>query len=134
MFKRLVFAGALALIAFVMPGTMALTSAAMPSVMSGIDGAVEQKPLLKKVHKHRSHRWRHRRHRRHHHRRPRFLFRFGYSRPYYRDYYDDRYYYRSSCGTYAEKKRCARKYRSFNWDTCRYTTYSGRKRLCPYVR
>ena len=62
---------------------------------------------------------------------------FGlYPRYYYYDdyYYDNDVYYDSDCGTYEEKKRCARKFKSFNWNTCRYTTYSGYKRLCPYVR
>ncbi len=79
-----------------------------------------------------------RRHRRYYRHRPRFILRFGhygYRDYYYDDYYgDNSYYRRSSCGTIEEKERCERKYRSFEWDTCRYTTYSGRKRLCPYVR
>lgn len=48
-----------------------------------------------------------------------------------------RYYYRdySDRGSYrAAKRRCARKYRSYSWRTDRYTTYSGKKKLCPYVR
>ena len=146
-FMKLGLAGALALAAIAMSGTTSSSSAAMSNLVPGNDSAVDQKPLLEKVrhrrwrHGHRSHRWGHRHHRRHHHHRrhrhyrPRFYFGLGFFGPYgYRRYYNDDYYYRSSCGTYEEKKRCARKFRSFNWDTCRYTTYSGYQRLCPYVR
>ena len=146
-FTRFGFAVALALIAIALPGMTTQSSAAMSSMMPGIESAVDQQPLLEKVRKKGKKKWwRHRRRRHYRRHRPRFFFRFGGHRPYYyydRYYYDrysyDRYYYddhyyRRSCGTYAEKKRCERKYRSFNWDTCRYTTYSGRKRLCPYVR
>lgn len=31
-------------------------------------------------------------------------------------------------------EKCARRYRSFEWDTGLYTTYGGEKRLCPYLR
>ena len=31
-------------------------------------------------------------------------------------------------------ERCDDRYRSFEWDTGYYTTYSGYKRLCPYLR
>lgn len=33
-----------------------------------------------------------------------------------------------------DKERCAEKYRSFEWDTGEYTTYSGKKKLCPFLR
>jgi hypothetical protein len=29
---------------------------------------------------------------------------------------------------------CAERFRSFEWNTGMYTTYSGEKRLCPYLR
>lgn len=32
------------------------------------------------------------------------------------------------------RERCARNFRSFEWDTGRYTTYAGERRLCPYLR
>ena len=32
------------------------------------------------------------------------------------------------------RQRCAEEFRSFEWDTGRYTTYAGEKRLCPYLR
>lgn len=158
LFKRLSFAGILAFIIFSSPGMVTPSSAAaMPGIAPGIDSSVDQNSMLENVHrkkyywwkkgKHLGHKqnylrykkshWRYKRrhHRRYRRHRPRFYFRFGRYYPYYYDrYYDDDYYYRSSCGTYEEKKRCARKFRSFNWDTCRYTTYSGRKRLCPYIR
>lgn len=31
-------------------------------------------------------------------------------------------------------RRCAARFRSFEWDTGRYTTYGGDRRLCPYLR
>ena len=53
---------------------------------------------------------------------------------YYDDYaYDGPYYYPSS---YNGDPRvvCAENFRSFEWHTGLYTTYSGEKRLCPYLR
>lgn len=156
---KLAFASVLALAAIALPG--ASSNAAMVNTLPAIDSVAGQKPLLHEVKKKKylwlkkkkgnwSNKWAYKQHskkwsspkkthwrkrrRRHYYRRPGIYFRFYPRYYYYDDYYDDDYYYRSSCGTYAEKKRCARKYRSFNWDTCRYTTYSGRKRLCPYVR
>ncbi len=35
---------------------------------------------------------------------------------------------------YSAKERCARRFRSFEWDTGLYTTYSRYKKLCPYLR
>jgi hypothetical protein len=53
-------------------------------------------------------------------------------------YYDDEgyegpYYYPSG---YQGDPRvvCAENFRSFEWRTGLYTTYSGEKRLCPYLR
>jgi len=31
-------------------------------------------------------------------------------------------------------RRCARDYRSFDWDTGTYVSYGGQVRLCPYLR
>lgn len=53
---------------------------------------------------------------------------------YYDDYaYDGPYYYPSN---YSGDPRaiCAQNFRSFEWRTGLYTTYSGEKRLCPYLR
>src|SRR5262249_18380313 len=53
---------------------------------------------------------------------------------YYDDYaYDGPYYYPSG---YNGDPRviCAQSFRSFEWRTGLYTTYSGEKRLCPYLR
>jgi hypothetical protein len=53
---------------------------------------------------------------------------------YYDDYaYDGPYYYPSG---YSGDPRviCAENFRSFEWRTGLYTTYSGEKRLCPYLR
>ena len=44
-------------------------------------------------------------------------------------YYDDRYYGHQS-GSEGWKVACDRKYRSFEWNTGLYTTYSGYKRRC----
>ncbi|WP_170937144.1 BA14K family protein [Rhodomicrobium sp. R_RK_3] len=35
---------------------------------------------------------------------------------------------------YSAQERCARRFKSFDWDTGRYTTYGGRSKLCPYLR
>ncbi|HEY1246897.1 MAG TPA: hypothetical protein VGF29_18900 [Hyphomicrobiaceae bacterium] len=32
------------------------------------------------------------------------------------------------------RELCARNFRSFEWNTGLYTTYSGEKKLCPYLR
>jgi len=38
-------------------------------------------------------------------------------------------------GSYsAAQNRCARRYRSYNYRTDTFVTYSGYKKLCPYVR
>jgi hypothetical protein len=53
---------------------------------------------------------------------------------YYDDYaYNGPYYYPSN---YQGDPRvvCAENFRSFEWRTGLYTTYSGEKRLCPYLR
>jgi len=53
---------------------------------------------------------------------------------YYDDYaYDGPYYYPSN---YSGDPRaiCAQNFRSFEWRTGLYTTHSGEKRLCPYLR
>jgi BA14K-like protein len=53
---------------------------------------------------------------------------------YYDDYaYDGPYYYPSA---YQGDPRaiCAQHFRSFEWRTGLYTTYSGEKRLCPYLQ
>lgn len=52
---------------------------------------------------------------------------------YYDDYtYDGPYYFPSG---YRGDPRvvCAENFRSFEWRTGLYTTYSGEKRLCPYL-
>jgi hypothetical protein len=56
---------------------------------------------------------------------------YGYPYQYYvRQYqeveYDD--------APYSAKERCARRFRSFEWETGLYTTYGGRRKLCPYLR
>jgi hypothetical protein len=53
---------------------------------------------------------------------------------YYDDYaYSGPYYYPSA---YRGDPRtiCAQNFRSFEWNTGLYTTYTGEKRLCPYLR
>jgi hypothetical protein len=43
---------------------------------------------------------------------------------------------RSSPGYYEganARELCARDFRSFEWDTGMYTTYSGERRVCPYL-
>jgi hypothetical protein len=151
-FMKMACMSVLALAAIAMPAVSSNAAVKAPAV---IDSAAEQSPLLHEVSKKRHHwgkkwgskrfsqKWRgHRKNyshkrRRNFYRRPSIHFGFGYlPRRYYYDdyYYDEDAYYNSSCGTHAEKERCARKFRSFNWETCRYTTYSGYKRLCPYVR
>ena len=35
---------------------------------------------------------------------------------------------------YSAKERCAHRFRSFEWDSGLYTTYGGRRKLCPYLR
>jgi hypothetical protein len=53
---------------------------------------------------------------------------------YYDDYaYEGPYYYPSN---YSGDPRsvCAQNFRSFEWNSGLYTTYSGEKRLCPYLK
>ncbi|KAB2911153.1 MAG: hypothetical protein F9K29_23270 [Hyphomicrobiaceae bacterium] len=53
---------------------------------------------------------------------------------FYDDYsYDGPYYYPSDYEG-DPREMCARNFRSFEWRTGLYTTYSGEKRLCPYLR
>jgi hypothetical protein len=53
---------------------------------------------------------------------------------YYDDYaYNGPYYYPSGYGG-DPRAICAQNFRSFEWNTGLYTTYSGEKRLCPYLR
>jgi hypothetical protein len=53
---------------------------------------------------------------------------------YYDDYaYDGPYYYPAEY--HGDPRRiCAQNFRSFEWNTGLYTTYSGERRLCPYLR
>jgi hypothetical protein len=39
-----------------------------------------------------------------------------------------------SSGYNKAMRRCARKYRSFDWESGTYVTYGGKVRLCPYLR
>jgi hypothetical protein len=53
---------------------------------------------------------------------------------YYDDYaYDGPYYYPAGY-TGDPRAICAQNFRSFEWRTGLYTTYSGEKRLCPYLK
>ncbi|MDX2203887.1 MAG: BA14K family protein [Hyphomicrobiaceae bacterium] len=53
---------------------------------------------------------------------------------YYDDYaYDGPYYYPDNYSG-DPRRVCAQNFRSFEWSTGLYTTYSGEKRLCPYLR
>lgn len=52
-----------------------------------------------------------------------------YSRPY-RTYYRGGSYYAPRWA----KRKCARRFKSFDWYSGTYVTYSGRVRLCPYLR
>ena len=53
---------------------------------------------------------------------------------YYDDYaYDGPYYYPSDYRG-DPRRVCAQNFRSFEWNTGLYTTYSGERRLCPYLR
>ena len=54
---------------------------------------------------------------------------YYYGRPYRRTYYRGRGYY---APRWANRK-CARRYKSFDWYSGTYVTYSGRIRLCPYL-
>jgi len=53
-------------------------------------------------------------------------------------YYDDGAYdgpyYRPSGYSGDPRVLCAESFRSFEWQTGLYTTYSGEKRVCPYLR
>ena len=49
--------------------------------------------------------------------------------------YDSDSDYAGDEGTpYSAEERCARRFKSFDWDTGRYTTYGGHTKLCPYLR
>lgn len=54
---------------------------------------------------------------------------YYYSRPY-RTYYRGGSYYAPRWA----KRKCARRFRSFDWYSGTYVTYGGRVRLCPYLR
>lgn len=47
--------------------------------------------------------------------------------------YDGPYYYPSDYSG-DPRRVCAENFRSFEWRTGLYTTYSGEKKLCPYLR
>lgn len=54
-------------------------------------------------------------------------------------YYPDGYSRRSDYTEYSDdsnsaRERCDQRFRSFEWETGLYTTYSGYKKLCPYLR
>ena len=53
---------------------------------------------------------------------------------YYDDYAHDGPYYYPSGYQGDPRVVCAENFRSFEWRTGLYTTYSGEKRLCPYLR
>lgn len=53
---------------------------------------------------------------------------------YYDDYaYSGPYYYPSNYNG-DPRRICAQNFRSFEWNSGLYTTYSGEKRLCPYLQ
>jgi hypothetical protein len=53
-------------------------------------------------------------------------------------YYDDEDYdgpyYAPPAYSGDPRRLCAQSFRSFEWNTGMYTTYSGERRLCPYLR
>jgi hypothetical protein len=51
-----------------------------------------------------------------------------------RGYYDDDYAYGPREYGGDPRVLCAENFRSFEWHTGLYTTYSGEKRLCPYLQ
>jgi hypothetical protein len=53
---------------------------------------------------------------------------------YYDDYGYDGPYYAPSAYQGDPRSLCAQNFRSFEWNTGLYTTYSGERRLCPYLR
>jgi hypothetical protein len=53
---------------------------------------------------------------------------------YYDDYAYEGPYYRPSGYSGDPRRLCAQNFRSFEWRTGLYTTYSGEKRLCPYLQ
>ena len=56
-------------------------------------------------------------------------------RGYYYDDYDYRGPYTYPSGYSGDARSlCAQNFRSFEWSTGLYTTYSGERRLCPYLR
>jgi|GEM_PF-6715495 len=65
------------------------------------------------------------------------------NRRYYNRSYPRRTYYRSGSRYYTggsyyaprwAKRKCARRFKSFDWYSGTYVTYGGRVRLCPYLR
>ena len=51
-----------------------------------------------------------------------------------RGYYHDDYAYDGPYNVGDPRVACAERFRSFEWYSGLYTTYSGEKRLCPYLR
>ena len=58
---------------------------------------------------------------------------YGYYDDYYDDY-DDYGYAPNVVSASSAVARCEERFRSFNRRTGKYTTYSGEKRVCPYLR
>lgn len=53
---------------------------------------------------------------------------------YYDDYAHEGPYYYPSDYRGDPRRVCAQNFRSFEWNTGLYTTYSGERRLCPYLK
>ena len=53
---------------------------------------------------------------------------------YYDDYAHEGPYYYPSNYQGDPRRVCAENFRSFEWNTGLYTTYSGERKLCPYLR
>jgi hypothetical protein len=49
-------------------------------------------------------------------------------------YADDEEFYEGPASAGDPRELCAQEFQSFEWNTGLYTTFSGEKKLCPYLR
>jgi hypothetical protein len=132
--KKFGVAGAFAASLVFAPTIASSTASAAPIIVNDSTGVTHSKNIVDAQYRRRARhdrRWRQRHWRRHHR--------------HYHDHFNPGAYIAlgvigalidrgiSESAAQSAMQRCARRYRSFEWDTGLYTTYGGEKRLCPYL-